>query len=133
MKKIIFKESDNNITDLTIKNIRLVSFYMRIELKREGGYANLNLVYQVNVEDLPKEKAQKLIELVAGSRVMELQQNDLPASGQAYPDAINYQLIITASGKKTSLTFTDTNAPTSLGPLLTFLEELDIDARINSQ
>ena len=103
---------------------------MRIELKREGGYANLNLVYQVDDDDLTFEKAQKLRELVADSRVMELQQNDLPTSGQAYPDAINYHLIITASGKKKSLNFTDSNAPTALRPLLTFLEELNREERI---
>lgn len=101
---------------------------MRIELEREGGYANIHLTYQVEVEDLPKVKAEKLKELVKSSRVMEFQPSDLPPRGQV-SDAFNYRLSISEGGKKQLLSFNDVNAPISLRPLLTFLEELAWEER----
>lgn len=98
---------------------------MRIDMKRQGGYANLPLSYQVDVDQLPKEVAQKLMEKIESSGILKLQQSDLP-SAPAYPDMFVYQLVLRDGDEVKSLKFNEVNIPTSLRPLLTFLEEIEL-------
>jgi hypothetical protein len=97
---------------------------MHIDFESSGGYANINLAYHGNTEELPPEVANKLIELVESSKVFELQESQVAPSSSGPPDVLYYKLTIYEGNKRISLSFNDITAPDSLSPLLTFLQEL---------
>jgi hypothetical protein len=96
---------------------------MRISFNREGGYASLRLKYQVNTDELPKDAAEKLLNLVKSSGVLELKQSDLAPDTGVATDVFSYKLTISEGGKSKSLSFNDITVPASLRPLLVFLQE----------
>jgi hypothetical protein len=97
---------------------------MHIDFESSGGYANINLAYHGNTEELPPEVANKLIELVESSKIFDIKQNEVAPSSFGPPDVLYYKLTIYEGNKRTSLSFNDTTSPESLRPLLTFLQEL---------
>lgn len=96
---------------------------MHIDFESSGGYANINLAYHGNTEELPPEVANKLIELVESSRIFDIKENEVAPSSSGPPDVLYYKLTVQEDNKKTSLYFNDVTAPDSLRPLLTFLQE----------
>jgi hypothetical protein len=104
---------------------------MRIDFEREGGYAPLRLEYHVNTDELPKEIATKLLDLVRSSGITAIQQGDLASTSRAVPDAFTYRLSLSEGGKLRSLSFNDITVPPSLHPLLELLQELALEQRSN--
>ena len=97
---------------------------MHIEFESSGGYANLNLAYRADTDELPPDVASKLLRLIESSRVFELQQSDIAPSKPGPPDAFLYKLTLYGGGKKKSLSFNDVTVPDQLKPLLELLQEL---------
>ena len=103
---------------------------MRVDFEREGGYAPLRLEYHANTDELPEDIAKKLLDMVKSSGIAEIQQSDL-ATTQAFPDMFTYRLTLIEGGKLKSLSFNDITVPSSLHPLLEFLQELALEQRSN--
>ncbi len=100
---------------------------MYIDYERSGGFANITTTYHGNTDELPAEVANKLINLVESSKVFELQESQVAPSSSGPPDVFYYKLTVQEGNKKTSLYFNDITAPSSLRPLLSFLQELAWD------
>lgn len=97
---------------------------MKINYRCTGGYANLNLSYQVDTQDVSAALAQELTTLVQQARVFELDSAALASPGGGPPDLLTYHLDVQDGGRRRSLTCTDITAPDSLRPLLDRLQEL---------
>lgn len=97
---------------------------MHIDFESSGGYANIKLKYHGNTNELPKEVANKLIQLMEDSRIFDLRENEIAPGLSSPPDLLHYKLTIHDGNKRISLSFNDTTIPGSLHPLLTFLQEI---------
>lgn len=97
---------------------------MHIDFESSGGYANIKLTYHGNTDTLPEKVANKLIELVEGSRIFDLKESEVAPGLFGPPDVLYYKLTIHEGSKRVSLSFNDITAPNSLRPLLTLLQEL---------
>jgi hypothetical protein len=98
---------------------------MLINFKYSGGYANLQLNYWANTDNLPKEIREELLALIEKSQALKLQ----PQQGEAYPDALTYELELSTENHHQLLAFDDRTVPSQLRPLLTRLQELAISSR----
>ncbi|MDH3597671.1 MAG: hypothetical protein OEM93_22760, partial [Rhodospirillales bacterium] len=107
---------------------------MRIEFEFSGGYGGLfaaqPLGYRVETDDLPDEERDKLLALIANSGVLKLK--EAPVAGGAGPqrDVFTYSLTIGGRGTAKTFAFDDANAPPAVRPLLDFLRELAVEARM---
>jgi hypothetical protein len=97
---------------------------MHIDFERSGGFAAITTTYHGNTDELPEEVANKLVNLVESSKVFDLQQSQVAPSSSGPPDVLHYKLTVQEGNKKTSLDFNDITAPSSLRPLLSYLQEL---------
>jgi hypothetical protein len=101
---------------------------MRINFSCSGGYANLQLNYHADTDELPEELAQELKSLVDRAGVFDFQP---PPAPRSFPDAISYQLQVSEDGRSRSLSVNDATAGPLL-PLLTRLRQLAIEQRRSS-
>ncbi|MCY9138026.1 protealysin inhibitor emfourin [Peribacillus frigoritolerans] len=101
---------------------------MHIKFSCIGGFANLDLNFEIDTDELPKEKYEELQNL--------MKQADLPNAAQSKMvktqgfDSFSYQLDIADEKKKQSFTFTDTTAPEEVRPLLDYLRNLAIEIKM---
>jgi hypothetical protein len=98
---------------------------MRINFSCSGGYANLQLSYHADTDELPEELARELQGLVDSAGVFDFQP---PPASRGFPDAISYQLLVSDGGRSRSLSVNDATAGPLL-PLLTRLRQLAIEQR----
>ncbi len=106
---------------------------MRINFECSGGYANLQLKYHVNTDELSQELAEELLGLVERSGVFDLQPYEVAPKSAGPPDVFFYRLTLYEGDKKKSLSLNDVTAPASLRPLLSFLQELALKQRRKSK
>ena len=102
---------------------------MHIDFECSGGFANLQLAYRTDTDELPQDLASELLRLVEGSGVFELQESDLAPQSPGPPDVFFYRLSLLEGGRKKSLSFNDVTAPAPLHPLLALLRKLALDQR----
>jgi hypothetical protein len=102
---------------------------MRIDFEREGGYAPLRLEYHANTDELPQDIAEKLLDLVKSSGIMEIQQSE-QALSKPFPDMFTYRLNLSEGESLRSFSFNDITIPASLHPLLELLQELALKQRL---
>ena len=101
---------------------------MHIKFSCIGGFANLDLNFGIDIDELPKEKYEELQNL--------LKHADLPNAAQSKMvktqgfDSFSYQLDIADEKKKQSFSFTDTTAPEEVRPLLDYLRNLAIEIKL---
>ncbi|MGE6720652.1 protealysin inhibitor emfourin [Peribacillus frigoritolerans] len=101
---------------------------MHIKFSCIGGFANLDLNFGIDTDELPKEKYEELQNL--------MKQADLPNAAQSKMvktqgfDSFSYQLDIADEKKKQSFSFTDTTAPEEVRPLLDYLRNLAIEIKM---
>ncbi|USK64095.1 protealysin inhibitor emfourin [Peribacillus frigoritolerans] len=101
---------------------------MHIKFSCIGGFANLDLNFEIDTDELPKEKYEDLQNL--------MKQADLPNAAQSKMvktqgfDSFSYQLDIADEKKKQSFSFTDTTAPEEVRPLLDYLRNLAIEIKM---
>jgi hypothetical protein len=98
---------------------------MKIDFFSSGGYANLQLDYHANTDELPGELAQELQDLVDSAAVFDFQP---PSDSRGFPDAISYQLSVSEGGRSKSVSVNDATAGPLL-PLLTRLRQLAVEQR----
>ncbi len=101
---------------------------MHIKFSCIGGFANLDLNFEIDTDELPKEKYEDLQNL--------MKQADLPNAAQSKMvktqgfDSFSYQLDIADVKKKQSFSFTDITAPEEVRPLLDYLRNLAIEIKM---
>jgi hypothetical protein len=101
---------------------------MRITFECSGGYANLNLSWVADTEQLPPEVAGDLEREVADSRVWEVEQPQVdPDAGP--PDVFSYRLTVQDGPRHRTMEVTDVTAPPSVQPLLSKLRKLALKER----
>ncbi len=102
---------------------------MHIDFQSSGGYANIELKYVENTDDLPKAIAEEIFNLVTNSGFFEISQSEIAPNSSRVRDALVYRLTINYSGRAKTLSFNDATAPTRLRPLLTRLQQLAINKK----
>lgn len=94
----------------------------RIRFERSGGMAGMRIARELKLEELPKEQAQRLRELLE-----DLDFDELPeqmADTRAMPDQFTYVITVeTRKGKHTVVTG-DASAPEKMQELLQLLNRL---------
>jgi hypothetical protein len=107
---------------------------MRIRFESSGGFANLLLNYQGDTNDLPREQAEELLNLVKSSGVFDLAESEIrPQTAEGPPDVISYRLTLSDGQKQKTLTFNDVTAPAAVRPLLTLLRKLAVEQKRNAR
>ncbi|MFF2459169.1 protealysin inhibitor emfourin [Peribacillus simplex] len=101
---------------------------MHIKFSCIGGFANLDLNFQIDTDELPIEQKEELQNLMMTA--------DLPNAAESKKvkaqgfDAFSYQLDIADEKKKQSFSFTDITAPEKVRPLLDYLRNLAIEKKM---
>jgi hypothetical protein len=103
---------------------------MQIDFSSSGGFANLQLSYRADTNNLPEEQAQELVRLVESSGVFDLEMEDVnPNVAVGRTDVISYRLTVSDSVRQTTLWFNDISAPASVRPLLAYLRKLALGGK----
>lgn len=106
---------------------------MQIDFASSGGFANLELAYQVDTNNLPDEQAQELVRLVESSGVFDINQDDAnPNVTVGRADVISYRLSLADGARRTTLWLNDVTAPASVRPLLAELRKRAIEQKRGS-
>jgi hypothetical protein len=103
---------------------------MQIDFASSGGFANIQLTYRADTNELLEEQAQELERLIESSGVFDLEQDDVnsnTAVGRA--DVISYRLTLSDGSQQTTLWMNDVTAPASVRPLLGLLRKLAIEQK----
>jgi hypothetical protein len=103
---------------------------MQIDFASSGGFANIQLTYRADTNELLEEQAQELERLIESSGVFDLEQDDVNSSaavGRA--DVISYRLTLSDGPRQTTLWMNDVTAPASVRPLLGLLRKLAIEQK----
>jgi hypothetical protein len=104
---------------------------MQIQFSCTGGIANLNLKYECEIQKLPNEKAEKLLDLLKESRMLEIKSMNEANVSPSGADAFIYLLKIENGTEKLAFSYTDVTAPKEVQPLLEYLRNLAIAAKMN--
>jgi hypothetical protein len=102
---------------------------MRINFECSGGYAKLQLTYNVDTKELNQEDAAKVHQMVADSGLADLSPEAVAPKSPGPPDVLSYHLSISDMGWSKTLTLTDVTAPPAMRPLLAHLVELAFSKR----
>lgn len=103
---------------------------MHIKFSCMGGMANLDLNFQIDTDELPKEKNEELQNLMKTADLPNAQLNKMAGAKAQGFDSFSYQLDIADEKKKQSFSFTDTTAPEKVRPLLDYLRNLAIEIKM---
>ncbi|CAH0290406.1 protealysin inhibitor emfourin [Peribacillus sp. NPDC101481] len=103
---------------------------MHIKFSCIGGFANLDLNFQIDTEKLPKEKNEELQNLMKTADLPNASQSIMSGAKAQGFDAFSYQLDIADEKKKQSYSFTDITAPEEVRPLLDYLRNLAIEIKM---
>ncbi|PCD06277.1 hypothetical protein CMV16_19065 [Peribacillus simplex] len=101
---------------------------MHIKFSCIGGFANLDLNFGIDIDELPKEKYEELQNLMKHADLPNAAQSKMVKT-QGF-DSFSYQLDIADEKKKQSFSFTDTTAPEEVRPLLDYLRNLAIEIKL---
>ncbi|WHX61075.1 protealysin inhibitor emfourin [Peribacillus frigoritolerans] len=101
---------------------------MHIKFSCIGGFANLDLNFEIDTDELPKEKYEELQNLMKQADLSNAAQSKMVKT-QGF-DSFSYQLDIADEKKKQSFSFTDTTAPEEVRPLLDYLRNLAIEIKM---
>ncbi|MBT2606420.1 protealysin inhibitor emfourin [Peribacillus frigoritolerans] len=101
---------------------------MHIKFSCIGGFANLDLNFGIDMDELPKEKYEELQNLMKHADLPNAAQSKMVKT-QGF-DSFSYQLDIADEKKKQSFSFTDTTAPEEVRPLLDYLRNLAIEIKL---
>src|SRR5574342_1262973 len=96
----------------------------KIFFERDGGFMGRKVTATLDLEELPKDQAKALEEMLDKADFFEL-----PAdlTRPPMPDAFTYTITVSSESRQHSVRVTDATAPDNLRPLL---EELNKQARM---
>lgn len=93
----------------------------RINFKRTGGMQGREIESDLDLNEMPAEESQELMQLLTASNFFNIPQNLI---GHAVPDEYEYTVTVEAGNTHHTIHTSDTNAPESLRPLLEMLSSL---------
>lgn len=102
---------------------------MHIDFECSGGFANLQLTYHADTNEMPQELAEEILGLVESSEVFNIQAGTITPTSTGPPDVFFYRFSLSEGSRTQSLSFNDVTAPTTLQPLLALLRKLALNQR----
>ncbi|MCP1399143.1 MULTISPECIES: protealysin inhibitor emfourin [Bacillus] len=106
---------------------------MEINFTSHGGFANLQLVYNVETNKLPTKISKKIQNIINKYQIWEINDTITEKHTSLPPSIFYYELLLKDNDKKKNFICNDLNAPVELRPLLTFLQELAINHKLDLQ
>ncbi|MED3910531.1 hypothetical protein P4597_15240 [Peribacillus simplex] len=103
---------------------------MHIKFSCIGGFANLDLNFQIDTDELPKEQNEELQNLLKTADLPNAAESKMAGVKAQGADSFSYQLDIADEKKKQSFSFTDITAPEEIRPLLDYLRNLAIEIKM---
>ncbi|MGG0412305.1 protealysin inhibitor emfourin [Peribacillus simplex] len=103
---------------------------MHIKFSCIGGFANLDLNFQIDTDELPKEQNEELQNLMKTADLPNAAESKMAGAKVKGADSFSYQLDIANEKKKQSFSFTDITAPEEVRPLLDYLRNLAIEIKM---
>ncbi|MEO8355305.1 MAG: protealysin inhibitor emfourin [Chloroflexota bacterium] len=93
----------------------------KINFKRTGGVTGRVIDTDIDLNELPDNESQELMQLITQTNFFKIPQNLI---GHATPDEYEYTITVEAGNTHHTIQTSDTNAPESLRPLLEKLSTL---------
>jgi hypothetical protein len=94
----------------------------RIKFERTGGFAGIRFAADFELDDLPKDQAHQILELLD-----EMDFDELPAKilgKQQVADGFNYTITVVTEKRQQTVTTSDTAVPKKMEPLLEILTKI---------
>ena len=94
----------------------------RIKFERTGGFAGIRFAADFELDDLPKDQAHQILELLD-----EMDFDELPAKilgNQQVADGFNYSITVITEKRQQTVTTSDTATPKKMEPLLEILTKI---------
>ena len=94
----------------------------QIKFERSGGFAGIRFAADFELDDLPKDQAQQILEFLD-----EMDFDDLPekiVGGQQVADGFYYSITVISEERQQTVTTSDTSAPKKMEPLLELLTQI---------
>ena len=94
----------------------------RIKFERTGGFAGIRFAADFELDDLPKDQAHQILELLDEMDFDELPEQ-IPGNPQV-ADGFNYSITVVTEKREQTVTTSDTSAPQNMEPLLEILTQI---------
>ena len=94
----------------------------RIKFERTGGFAGIRFAADFELDDLPKDQALQILELLDEMDFDELPEQ-IPGNPQV-ADGFNYSITVVTEKREQTVTTSDTSAPQKMEPLLEILTQI---------
>jgi len=94
----------------------------RIKFERTGGFAGIRFAADFELDDLPKDQAHQILELLDEMDFDELPEQ-IPGDPQV-ADGFNYSITVVTEKREQTVTTSDTSAPQKMEPLLEILTQI---------
>lgn len=94
----------------------------RIKFERTGGFAGIRFAADFELDDLPKDQAHQILELLDEMDFDELPEQ-IPGKQQA-ADGFTYSITVVTEKRQQTVTTSDTSVPHKMEPLLEILTKI---------
>lgn len=94
----------------------------RIKFERTGGFAGIRFAADFELDDLPKDQAHQILELLDEMDFDELPEQIL--GNQQVADGFNYSITVVTEKRQQTVNTSDTAAPQKMEPLLELLTKI---------
>lgn len=94
----------------------------RIKFERTGGFAGIRFAADFELDDLPKDQAHQILELLDEMDFDELPEH-IPGKQQV-ADGFQYSITVITEKREQTVTTSDTAAPQKMEPLLEILTQI---------
>ena len=94
----------------------------RIQFERTGGFAGIRFAADFELDDLPKEQAHQILDLLDDMDFDELPEKILGKEPVA--DGFNYSVTVVTEKRKQTVITSDASAPQKMEPLLEILTQI---------
>jgi hypothetical protein len=93
----------------------------KIKFERTGGFAGIRIATEIEVEDLPEEQRDEILELLDDVDFEELPAK--PSGDLPVPDEFVYSIVVEAGEKQYQVVAGESALPQDLQPLIELLEK----------
>ena len=94
----------------------------RIKFERTGGFAGIRFAADFELDDLPKDQAHQILELLDEMDFDELPEQIL--GNQQAADGFTYSITVVTEKRQQTVTTSDTSVPHKMEPLLEILTKI---------
>ena len=94
----------------------------RIKFERTGGFAGIRLTADIELDELPEDQAQQILELLGDLDFDKLPEQIM--SDRQIPDSFNYSITVISEGKQHTVTTNEASAPEKMGSVFQILTQI---------